>query len=517
MRAVLAALSLFVAVIPACSASFNPKACALDTDCGSNVCELQGQNGGPVCVSPASAAINIGMSVPLSGPSQELGTDLKLGVTLAFDAQNQNGGIRGRQLALQAKDDEYQPSIAETNAMALVNAQMTMTTPTNCPTTTNTTVTGVPPISQYAINRGPGAVLAFLGSIGTPTMIRAAPVALETGTVYFGAFTGATVILRDNPPSAGSCAPLIFNVRSSYAEEANATLQYFQNQGVTDYQHLVSFDQDDSFGDAGYNGLVAAWTAINMTFTPAPANPAMPIARFRYTRGDETTVAPAATAAEAYLASLLAADNKVHTVGIMMTDTYGPGTDFIQDLRTWQFAPGTQQTSLQMATRLQLHFSNLSFVGPNSLASRLKGLPAVATPSGPMQLTTDVVVSQVVPNYQSDSSELVTAFLGALNASNAANPSQTALVPTFTSLEGYIDARIFIAGLLANQGPFTPNSIVSALESLGDLSLGLGPTMGYSAMNHNYLTSVWGTAIQSDGTFSNVYFWSSGLPIQFYQ
>ena len=134
-----------------------------------------------------------------------------------------------------------------------------------------------------------------------------------------------------------------------------------------------------------------------------------------------------------------------------------------------------------------------------------------------MPLTTDVVVSQVVPNYQSDSSELVTAFLAAINASNAANPSQTALAPTFTSLEGYIDARIFISGLLANQGPFTPNSIVAALESLGDLSLGLGPTMGYSAMNHNYLTSVWGTAIQPDGTFSNVYFWSSGLPIQFYQ
>ena len=67
----------------------------------------------------------------------------------------------------------------------------------------------------------------------------------------------------------------IFNVRASYADEANATLQHFLSPGigVTDYEHLISFDQHDTFGNAGYNGLVAAWMALKGSFTPAPADP----------------------------------------------------------------------------------------------------------------------------------------------------------------------------------------------------------------------------------------------------
>jgi hypothetical protein len=53
----------------------------------------------------------------------------------------------------------------------------------------------------------------------------------------------------------------------------------------------------------------------------------------------------------------------------MMTDTYGAGGDFIQALRTWQYANDSQQTNLMKATRLKLYFSNVSFVGPNALAS----------------------------------------------------------------------------------------------------------------------------------------------------
>jgi len=233
--------------------------------------------------------------------------------------------------------------------------------------------------------------------------------------------------------------------------------------------------------------------------------------RFRYTRNDETTVPPLVTQASQYLAGLLTGNSMTHTVGIMMTDTYGPAAVFIQGLRDWQFANDSQQTMLQKATRLNLYFSNVSFVGPNALSARLKTAGTVTTPNGPMPYTQDVLVSQVVPNYQSDSSDIVTSYRQVIgNASGSPSPS-------FTSLEGYIDARIFIAGLLNHQGPFTADSIVSSFESLPDLSLGLGPSDGYSSMNHNYLKSVWGTAIQSDGTFQNVYFWSDGLPIQFYQ
>jgi branched-chain amino acid transport system substrate-binding protein len=495
-------MAVICLAIPSCSSTFTPRACATDESCGTNVCEER--DGKPVCVDPASASLRIGMSAPISGPSQSLGTEMKRGVSLAFEEKNAAGGIRGRKVVLEFRDDQYQPDLAEASARALVDAQST-TDPPRCPTTTTPAVAGQMPISATALNRGPNAVLAFLGNVGTPTMVRAAPVSLETGTLFFGAFTGATPILRDM--LAGPCSKYVFNVRASYANEARATLEYFFKVKVPDWTHLMSFDQNDSFGQAGYSGLVAAYTAMKGGF-PAEADATNPIKRFRYERGDESSVAAPAAAAQTYLAGLLAADGANHTVGVMMTDTYGPATAFITSLRQWQYANDSQQPVLDKAHRLKLYFSNVSFVGPNALAQRLVDAGTVNTPSGPQPYTANVLVSQVVPNYQSDSSDVVVSYRNNIAAIGAQ--------PTFTSLEGYIAARVFLAGLVAHKGPFTPNKLVTTFERLPDLSLGLGASSGFGS-SHNYSKSVWGTAIASDGTFANVYFWSDGTAIQFFE
>ena len=118
------------------------------------------------------------------------------------------------------------------------------------------------------------------------------------------------------------------------------------------------------------------------------------------------------------------------------------------------------------------------------------------------------MVSEVVPNYQNDSSDVVTSYNQLIAAAHA--------TPGFTSLEGYVAARVFIAGLEAHAGPFTPASMVSSFEQLPDLSLGIGASAGFTATNHQYSKSVWGTTIQPDGSFKNLYFWSEGVPIQFF-
>jgi branched-chain amino acid transport system substrate-binding protein len=338
-------------------------------------------------------------------------------------------------------------------------------------------------------------------------MVRSAPIALETGTLFFGAFTGATTLLRDT--FAGPCHEYVFNVRASYADEARAALEYFFDVSVPDAAHLLSFDQNDSYGQAGYNGLVAAYTAIKGGFTPAPADPTTPIPRFRYTRNDETSVPAQATAAEAYLATLLAGDSADHTVGVFMTDTYGPAASFITLLRQWQYANDAQQTTLKKATRLTVYFINVSFVGPNALASRLKDAGTVDTPDGATPYTANVLVSQVVPNYESDTSDIVQDYNKAIQAA--------ADTPSFTSLEGYIDGRIFIAGLLAHQGVFTPEALVTAFEALPNLSLGLGASAGYSSTDHDYSKSVWGTNLDANAGFKNRYFWTEGSSLQLFE
>jgi ABC-type branched-subunit amino acid transport system substrate-binding protein len=380
-----------------------------------------------------------------------------------------------------------------------------------CPSTGTALTTDTTPISMTRLDRGPNAVLAILGDMGTPTTMRSAPVTIETGTVFFGAFTGASTLLRDDDVTAGpDCGKFIFNYRASYAQEAQATMEYFKHLGITNFHNMISFDQSDSFGQAGYDGMVAAYKNTNGSF-PTTTDSTTPIYRVRYDRNDDTSVPAQVTMVEMHLADLLNAQSGPLTVGIMMTDTYGAATEFIQQLRTWQWA-APQQTTLQAATRLTLQFSNVSFVGANTLSDRLVALGKVPLSGNAAGFTDNVVISQVVPNYQDDTSDVVKAY-NTLIANNDDKPS-------FVSLEGYIAARVFIAGLLIHTGPFTASSIVDSLEALPDLGLGLGATSGFQtpagqSPNHQYSSTVWGTKLNSDGTFQNLYFWSVGIPIQF--
>src|SRR5690606_22995014 len=156
------------------------------------------------------------------------------------------------------------------------------------------------------------------------------------------------------------------------------------------YKHVLSFDQDDSFGQSGYDGLVDAYESV-FERLPDRAAAESSIRRFRYTRNDDASVPQQVRAATAYLAELLRATPGRHKVGIMMTDTYGAAATFIEQVRKWQYAKDSEQTALDKAGRLDLFFSNLSFVGANALAERLVAAGKIETPSGELSLAQDVV------------------------------------------------------------------------------------------------------------------------------
>jgi ABC-type branched-subunit amino acid transport system substrate-binding protein len=484
---------LCVPALAGCSTDFSPSSCQTDADCGDGLVCAQA-----TCAQATTAPLRIGMSAAASGPSQDLGTEMKRGISLAFQAQNEAGGVRGRPVMLDFRDDEYRPDLAQQNADGLLDVKPG-NGPPRCPTTTTPPVAGQDPFSSTVLDRGPDAVLAVLGNVGTPTMVRFAPIAVETQTLFFGAFTGAKAMLRDD--KAGPCARYIFNVRASYGQEAHATLEFFMSRGITDWRHLVSFDQNDSFGQAGYDGLTAAYAAIE-GLTPLPAGET--IARFRYTRDDLSSIPAQVDATADYIQDILGTDALPHVVGIFMTDTYGPATQFITEMRDWHYGDPDR------AQRLTMLFSNVSFVGPNSLASRLKDAGTVNTGgSGTKPYTDGVFISQVVPNYEQDSSDTVLEYKKLIASEGAA--------PNFTSLEGYIAARVFLAGLIEHQGDFSSEGLISTFENLPELTLGLGATSGFSPETHDYSKSVWGTAITSTGTFQNVYYWREGTPISFFE
>src|SRR5262245_25284656 len=176
-------------VATACSTDFTPTTCSLDSECGAGLV-WENVNNTAVCVNAEDAPLIIGHHSALSGTNQQLGTNMKLGIDLAFKEKNDAGGIRGRELKLEFRDDAYDPNTAEQAARVLVDVQAQAGVAPRCPTTfMNPPV--APAVSMDALTRGPNAVLAIIGNVGTPTMVRAAPVVIETGTVFFGAFTGA--------------------------------------------------------------------------------------------------------------------------------------------------------------------------------------------------------------------------------------------------------------------------------------------------------------------------------------
>jgi ABC-type branched-subunit amino acid transport system substrate-binding protein len=439
-----------------------------------------------------TSPIRIGQAAATSGTNQQLGTATKVGIEAAFAEQNAAGGIHGRQLQLEFRDDAYDPMLAASAARELVDAK-TMTASPTCPST-STPPLGIMPISSTALMRGPNAVLALIGSVGTPTSVPEAAVAIETGTLFIGASTGTEALLRDN--SGGACSRFIFNVRASYAQEARATLELFQTKGITAATNIISFDQNDTFGDSGYNGLVAGFQDL-YGMTPT-------IQRFRYVRNDDTSVPAQAVAMETYLAQLLQDQTGNISVGIFMTDTYGAATELIRHVKQWQYANDSQQTQLMKATRLRVYFSNVSFVNADALSERLVALGTVQTPSGASPFTTDVYVSEVVPNLDQDASEVVGSFKQQVLSSQQ----------TFLALEGYISAKVLIAGLLAHQGELTPESLAATLEARASLPVGLVGPYGFSSTNHQYSNTVWGVAVQSDGSFANLYSWRQGQGIE---
>ena len=164
----------------------------------------------------ADDAILFGQSAAFTGPAQELGLNMRLGIEAAFKEVNQHGGVHGRRLALTSRDDAYEPEAAIANTQTLIEKDR---------------------------------VFALIGAVGTPTSRSATPVAAQFGVPYIAPFTGAA-FLRD--PHWNN----IINLRASYNQETEEMVARLTTDlGIT---NIAVIYQDDSFGRAGYRGVRAA-------------------------------------------------------------------------------------------------------------------------------------------------------------------------------------------------------------------------------------------------------------------
>ena len=348
--------------------------------------------------------IKVGMSGALSGPAQALGQGMKTGIEAYFARVNAAGGVNGHKFQLVALDDGYEPARAGVNVRKLIVEEK---------------------------------VSAILGNQGTPTAAVSVPIANELKVPFFGAFTGAG-LLRKTPPDR-----YVLNFRASYAQETKEMVRGLtQDLGIKP-EEIAFMTQNDAYGDAGYNGGLAALKA--MGYTDAERLP-----HGRYTRNTVDV--------EAAVAKLL--DPVLHPRAIIMIGAYKPCAKFIR---------------LAKKYGLKALFVNVSFVIGDSLLKEL----------GPD--AEGVIVTQVVPPFDSDLPAMKTY--------------RETMAPTdvgFVSLEGFLAARAFIEGIRRTP-TIDAEAFITALETGGPLDLGLGPDLEITKTRHQLSNQVWPTIVEKGG------------------
>jgi branched-chain amino acid transport system substrate-binding protein len=362
--------------------------------------------------SKVPAEIILGMSTVLSGPAAALGEDMREGVLTGFERANRAGGVNGRKLRLVALDDGYEPSRTAPNMHQLLDVEN---------------------------------VLAVIGNVGTPTAIVAIPIAMEQKTLFFAAYTGAG-LLRNKPPDR-----YVVNYRASYAEETGSMIDGLLDDLGFKPEEIAFFTQRDGYGDAGFNGGIAALKRHGLKDEKA-------ILHVRYERNT--------LAVENAVASLILAEHPPSA--IVMVGVYAPCARFIQQCR---------------AAGLRALFLNVSFVGSVPLAKELGKTDA------------PVVVMQVVPSPLDMSLPIVREYVADLHALDSS------ATPSFGDLEGYIAARIFIKALEQIKGVPTRESIVNAIEGLGKFDIGLGEPLDLGPEEHQACHRVWSTILKN-GAFT---------------
>jgi branched-chain amino acid transport system substrate-binding protein len=214
-----------------------------------------------------------------------------------------------------------------------------------------------------------------------------------------------------------------FHLRASYNDETALIVKQLTTLGL---QRIAVFYQNDAYGKAGLDGVTLALGKINMK----------PVALATVER-NSVDVAPA-------IKTLLAASPDA----IVQISAYKSCAAFIRAARTAGYG-GT--------------FYNVSFVGTQALADELGKVGA------------GVAVTQVVPSPYNSARPIAREFVEAVKKAGGDYQAN------FSSMEGYLAAKVITDGLRRAGAKPTRESLIAGLESLsnqsyGEFSVSFSPT-----------------------------------------
>ena len=271
--------------------------------------------------------------------------------------------------------------------------------------------------------------------VGTPTGAKHAPMAEGAKIPVLGWFTGAGFL-------RSPVKKYVFNVRASYGDETAAQVKgLWEGLGI---RKIAVLYQQDAFGVAVLEGVKKALLKYN----------AEPVALGSFQRNttniDEGVEAvrkgnPDAVIYVGVYNNMAAALKRSHEVG---------------------FNP---------------IYLTVSFIGTDELIKEA-GKDAEG-----------VVITQVVPPYQRTDLPTVAHYHRNLKK------YFPKAAPNFVSEEGFVDAMVLVEGLKKAGKDLTRDGFITALESMHDIDMGLGPQLklSFSADNHQGFNTVYPTVVRN--------------------
>jgi len=216
----------------------------------------------------------------------------------------------------------------------------------------------------------------------------------------------------------------VFHLRASYNDETALMVKQLTHLGL---KKIAVFYQNDAYGKAGLDGVTLA--LAEQQLKPAAL---------------ATVERNSADVAQAVKTIVAARPDAVVQVG-----AYKACAAFIRESRKAGYG-GT--------------FFNMSFVGTQALADELGKDGA------------GVMITQVVPSPYNQANALAREFAEAARKANGASIN-------FSSLEGYLAAKVLVEGLRKAPGKPTREGLIAGLESIDRQQFG-GFELSFSSRNH---------------------------------
>jgi ABC-type branched-subunit amino acid transport system substrate-binding protein len=216
----------------------------------------------------------------------------------------------------------------------------------------------------------------------------------------------------------------VFHVRASYFDETERIVQHLTTLGA---KKIAVFYQNDAYGKAGLEGVTRALSKRQLK----------PVSIATVERNSVD------------VAQSLEAILKSEPEAIVQISAYKSCAALIKQARAKGY--GGQ-------------FFNVSFVGSRALADELGDIGQ------------GVVISQVVPFPYAQSTPIVREYQQRMTEAGQKDFD-------FSSLEGYLTARILVEGMRRAGKNLTRDGLINSLESMHDVNMG-GFTVNYSPKDH---------------------------------